>query len=181
MAGLAYTRSNLVPGEQIFHVGKFNWTYTASAFINVISFGALAGGVMVGRDYLPADNEYLDMIIPYLPLVAAVIASLGILKFLWALLIRSTTEMVITTGRLIFKQGIVARNVTEMNLENIEGAEVNQSVFGRIFGYGTVMIRGTGEGDVFLPSDLDDPAVFRMKIREARTVMMEQQRNPGAA
>lgn len=178
MAGLAYSRSNLVPGEQIFHVGQFNWTYTFTAFINVIIFGALGAGVFYGAEYLPP-NEVLDRILPYIPLIAALVASFGILRFLWALLIRSTTEMVITTGRLIFKQGIVARNVTEMNLENIEGAEVRQSVFGRIFGYGTVMIRGTGEGDVFLPSDLDDPAVFRMKIREARTVMMERQSNPG--
>ncbi|MBQ6278224.1 MAG: PH domain-containing protein, partial [Muribaculaceae bacterium] len=51
---------------------------------------------------------------------------------------------VVTTNRLIFKRGIINRNSHELLLKKCEGVQVDQSIPGRIFDYGTVVVT-TGE------------------------------------
>ncbi|MEO5510353.1 MAG: PH domain-containing protein [Longimicrobiales bacterium] len=74
-----------------------------------------------------------------LVLVAAA-AVLGIIAYIKG----SSTEFVITTRRLIAKRGIVSRKTIETLLEKVEAVSVEQTLFGRIFNYGTVTVQGTG-------------------------------------
>jgi uncharacterized membrane protein YdbT with pleckstrin-like domain len=55
-----------------------------------------------------------------------------------------TTEIVKTDRRMIFKRGFVARDTIEIPLSQIESVNVNQSILGRIFGFGDLLIIGTG-------------------------------------
>jgi uncharacterized membrane protein YdbT with pleckstrin-like domain len=48
-------------------------------------------------------------------------------------------------------------------MDKIESVDVDQSVLGRLFGYGTVTIRGTGEAVKPL-RDVADPIGFRNAI-----------------
>jgi uncharacterized membrane protein YdbT with pleckstrin-like domain len=57
---------------------------------------------------------------------------------------RWLSEFVITNRRVIIKRGLVARSTFEMNLSKIESVNVDQSVMGRIFNYGSITIIGTG-------------------------------------
>jgi len=70
-----------------------------------------------------------------------------------------TTEFAVTDRRIIAKTGLVSRRTVEMFLDKVESLNVEQSVPGRIFGYGTVTIRGTGAtsetfGNISAPLDL---------------------------
>lgn len=56
----------------------------------------------------------------------------------------STSEFAITNKRIIIKVGLISRRTIEMNLQKIESVNVNQGIFGRMFGYGTVTVIGTG-------------------------------------
>jgi len=47
---------------------------------------------------------------------------------------------------VIHKRGLVSRHTEEMNISKVETVDVDQGVGGRIFGYGTLIIRGTGGG-----------------------------------
>ena len=49
-----------------------------------------------------------------------------------------------TDRRVIIKRGFIRRATMEMNLQKIESVDVDQSLIGRIFDYGTVTIRGVG-------------------------------------
>ena len=60
------------------------------------------------------------------------------------------TEMGITTKRVIYKTGIIGRKTNEIQMSKIETVEMNQSILGRIFGYGNVKITGTGVSDIHL-------------------------------
>ena len=60
------------------------------------------------------------------------------------------TEYGLTTKRVILKIGIISRNTDEMRLSKIETVEVRQGIFGRIFGFGTVLVTGTGNSSVVL-------------------------------
>jgi uncharacterized membrane protein YdbT with pleckstrin-like domain len=57
---------------------------------------------------------------------------------------RVATVIAVTNHRLICKNGLISRHTVEMNLDKIESVDVDQTVLGRIFGFGTVTIRGVG-------------------------------------
>lgn len=77
-----------------------------------------------------------------------------------------TTEVGVTNYRLIYKTGIIARNVGEMNLNRVESIHVSQSILGRLLNYGMVEVRGMGIGDIQLPL-LSDPLALRRSIELA--------------
>ena len=56
------------------------------------------------------------------------------------------TEIAVTNRRVIYKRGLIRLQSNEMNMDKVESVQVNQSVLGRMFDFGTVKILGTGEG-----------------------------------
>jgi uncharacterized membrane protein YdbT with pleckstrin-like domain len=52
----------------------------------------------------------------------------------------------VTDRRVIYKTGLIQRHTIEINIDKIESADVDQSILGRMFGFGSITIRGTGEG-----------------------------------
>ncbi len=90
----------------------------------------------------------------------------GILTlFIAPLIAYYTSEFVITNKRLMIKTGFISRNTFEMNHSKIESINVVQSILGRILGYGTIIIMGTGSTrEPF--ADIRDPMTFRKKFLE---------------
>ena len=78
---------------------------------------------------------------------------------------RWTDEFVITNKRVIIKTGLIKRDTLEMNLSKIESVHIDQSILGRILGYGTVRIVGTG-GTLSSFSNIRKPIEFRKKFQE---------------
>ena len=76
-----------------------------------------------------------------------------------------TSEFVITNKRIIMKTGLISRKTFEMNLQKIESVNVDQSFWGRLLGFGTVSIVGTG-GSRESFSDISKPLLFRRKFQE---------------
>jgi uncharacterized membrane protein YdbT with pleckstrin-like domain len=64
--------------------------------------------------------------------------------FILPLIERATSEFAVTNRRVIIKVGLISRRTVELKLEKIESIGVNQSILGRIFGYGTIVVNGTG-------------------------------------
>ena len=56
-----------------------------------------------------------------------------------------TTNFVITSQRLIFRQGIVAKRGIEIPLERVNNVNFNQGVFERMLGAGDLLIESGGE------------------------------------
>jgi uncharacterized membrane protein YdbT with pleckstrin-like domain len=76
---------------------------------------------------------------------------------------RVTTELAVTDRRVIYKTGVFQRHSMEMNVSKVETVGVNQSILGRILGYGTVVVRGTGGSFEPIPY-IGDPLNFRSHI-----------------
>ena len=74
------------------------------------------------------------------------------------------TEYAITNKRVISKKGLIVRNVAEMNLGSIEGVNLKQGIFGRIFNFGAINISGRGTSNVNF-SEIDKPVEIRKKIK----------------
>ena len=75
---------------------------------------------------------------------AAVVAAVAIIFFLRSWFLQWTTETVVTDKRIIHKLGFIARHTQEMNITKVETVDVFQGFWGRILGYGTVRVVGTG-------------------------------------
>ncbi|HCP04564.1 MAG: hypothetical protein CMK85_10035 [Pseudomonadales bacterium] len=72
-------------------------------------------------------------------------------------------EQGVTNKRVILKTGIISRHTEEMKLSSIETVEIEQSIWGRMFGYGTVKLTGRGISDVKF-RNIDDPMYVKREI-----------------
>ncbi len=175
---MLYIQESLSADEELIHVGHFHWMYTLGAILGIVwgIIGCIAviwGGIYFQLHY--GDGFYarnwLGMVRevhPGIRLAGFLVFIMGLLSFAQRMIIKATTEIAITNSRLIYKRGLVARYVGEMSIDRIEGVNVLQGILGRILGYGRVMVRGMGVGEVVLPP-LQDPIAFRKAIETART------------
>ena len=72
-------------------------------------------------------------------------------------------EQGVTNKRVIFKTGIISRKSEEMKLASIETVEIDQSIIGRMLGYGSVKVTGRGTSDVLFRL-VDDPMAVKRAI-----------------
>jgi len=77
-----------------------------------------------------------------------------------------TTEYGITSTRVISKEGLIRRDIEEINLSSIESINVNQTIIGRILNYGTIVISGRGTSKVIL-KDIDRVIETRKLIKNS--------------
>src|ERR1700722_3115634 len=95
------------------------------------------------------------------------IVLIGIVIFISMMLRRWTTEIGGTSHRFVEKKGLISMHTNEIALPNIAGVKVNQGGRGRILGYGTVRIEGTGVDAVTTPN-IADPVAFVRAIQTAK-------------
>ena len=91
---------------------------------------------------------------------------LGLIFLVWAFVIYKTTEIAITSKRVIAKFGFISRRTIEINLPKIESIQVDQNVLGRMLNYGTIVISGAGTPNLSVPG-IADPLRFRKHFMEA--------------
>ena len=60
------------------------------------------------------------------------------------------TEYGLTNKRIVVKTGIIGRSTEELKLSKVETVELRQSILGRIFGFGDVVLSGTGASNLVL-------------------------------
>ena len=76
--------------------------------------------------------------------VLLLVVGVGLVLLAWAWIRHATTEFAVTDKRIIAKTGLISRSTVELFLDKVEALHVDQSVPGRLLGYGTITIRGTG-------------------------------------
>jgi hypothetical protein len=68
-----------------------------------------------------------------------------ILPLGWAWLVRETTQFSVDHRQIIWRRGVIARAITQVEIGEIVGVNVYESIMGRLFGYGTVDVETRGE------------------------------------
>jgi uncharacterized membrane protein YdbT with pleckstrin-like domain len=102
-----------------------------------------------------AHFSWLYSAVAWLALIVLGIVGIGIIIFISMMVRKWTTEIGVTSHRFVEKKGLFSLRSNEIALPNIEGVKVNQSLLGRVFGYGTVRIEGTGVDAVTTPNIAD--------------------------
>jgi len=150
---MSYVAKVLQPGETVLGTARLHM------FIYLPSIGALVIAVVffIATYFVREDFQFLTVAGTGLSALIAAYAALG--EFIH----RSTTELAVTDHRVIYKTGIFSRHTIEMNRAKIESVDVEQSIAGRLFGFGTIILRGTG--GTFEPiANIADPLTFRSHI-----------------
>lgn len=106
---------------------------------------------------------------PLLVLGAALLLVFGIGLIFWliAYIRYKTTELAITSKRVVAKFGFISRNTVEINISKVESIQVHQDILGRIFNYGSLVIAGAGTPQAPIPG-VSKPMEFRRAFMEAQ-------------
>ena len=150
---MSYVNRVLESGESVVYATILHWR----AYLPAIAL--LAVGVACAVTALESGQEYQFGLL----IAAATFAALAFASWLPAAIRRASTELVVTDRRVILKRGIFSRQTMEMNRAKVESVDVDQTVMGRIMGYGTVIVRGTG-GGLEPIRNIAHPLTFRSHI-----------------
>lgn len=162
----SYVEKTLGNGEEVVYEAQFNWTYSFWSWVwFLISISPIAVLCYIQINY---GVSFATMNIAWI--FTAIAAAIGILYLLGHMITLWTTEIAVTTFRFVYKTGLISRDTKEVSLNKIEEITLNQSVWGRIFNYGGLTMRGTGVGVIQLPN-IDDPIQVRRIIENAKSAL----------
>jgi uncharacterized membrane protein YdbT with pleckstrin-like domain len=161
---MSYIDKSLGDGEAVIARAHFHWLYVSFAWLCLLIPAALLLAAL-GKSH--ADGFSLSDPTTAGAGVAAILLVLGLLVFLKMMFRKWSTEIGVTSHRFVEKYGLLSMRTNEIALPNIEGVRVNQSILGRIFGYGTVRVEGTGVDAVTTPT-IADPVGFVRAIQTAK-------------
>jgi uncharacterized membrane protein YdbT with pleckstrin-like domain len=91
----------------------------------------------------------------------------GLIFLIIAYVRYKTTELAITTKRVIVKFGFIRRRTIEININKVESIQVDQEILGRMFNFGTLIISGAGNPQAPV-AGISSPMDFRRAFIEAQ-------------
>lgn len=157
---MSYIKSQLLPGEQIRYRGHLHRIiFLPAGAFSVLSVLALVIAMQSGDWPL-----FWGLAIP------------ALVAYVWAQIIYTTSEFAITNKRVVIKVGWLRRRTVETMLSKVEGINVDQSVLGRLLGYGSIVITGTG-GTAEPFRNIGTPFEFRRQV-QAQVSAAEDERSP---
>jgi len=130
---MSYIKHVLQPGEKIIMIGRLSWVLYYRAILYLI-----LGVVLVVLEHLYWDKDEI------IYATAALFAVLVVVSAVHAWFVRFITEIAVTDKRVIYKRGFITRHTIEINMDKVASVDVDQSILGRLFDYGTVTVQGTG-------------------------------------
>lgn len=149
---MSYIESSLLDGEKVVYRATLHWVVLlAPVLFVVISLFVMALWVYLGLFFL-------------------------ILSLIWALsrfLGRRFTEFAITDRRILIKTGILNRRSLEVILSKVESIAVEQSIWGRMLNFGTIVVKGTG-GTRQPFSTIATPFEFRKAVQDQVATIEKQ-------
>lgn len=157
---MSYIKSQLLPGEQIRYRGHLH----RSIFVPAAVFAILAVLAMVIAMQSGDWPLFYGLAVP------------GFVAYVWAQILYTTSEFAITNKRVVIKVGWLRRRTVETMLSKVEGINVDQSLLGRLLGYGSIVITGTG-GTAEPFRNIGNPFEFRRQV-QAQVSAAEDERGP---
>jgi Bacterial PH domain len=159
---MSYVEKNLIPGETIVYETRLHWIVMLGHLI-VGCFLDLGGALLLYYAGTHREMELRDLHLMEgggiaLLVFGAVVIFAGMFR-------RNATEMGVTNRRVVIKTGLASRRTIEMLLNKIESIEVSEPPFGRMLGYGTIVVIGTG-GTPEPFEKIAHPLDFRSQVQQ---------------
>lgn len=160
---MSYIDKTLVPGERVIYTTRLHWIVMLGHIFIAIVF-AVGGSFLL---YYANDKKAKLQ-----PADLHVLMGAGIVLIVTALLVllagsvrRNATEMAVTNRRVVIKKGLASRTTIEMLLNKVETIEVSEPTMGRMLGYGSITMVGTG-GTSEPFHKMNHPLEFRSHVQQ---------------
>lgn len=177
---MGYIEKNLISGEQILCKTRLHLVAVLGPLLAGLVMGIVAlfcfyqsatRNQSVNSDSAGSDSHLWAI-------TGIVLVALGAMTVGAALLRRNATEMAVTNKRILIKSGFFSRRTIELLLSRVESIVIMEPFLGRMFGYGTVVIRGTGGTPEPFPM-IAHPTEFRRVVQEQIEAGQNQARTSG--
>jgi uncharacterized membrane protein YdbT with pleckstrin-like domain len=169
MPKMSYVERSLVPGETLLYQTRHHWTVLVRPMFLGLLFGVLAVGLLaesiaakngkgMAAGASPIGIEAMIVLGVFLVVAAVAALAYGIAR-------RNATEMAVTNKRVLIKTGMANRRTLDLMLSRVESIAVEETFWGRLLGFGSVVVRGTGgtpESFVLIAR----PQEFRRNVQE---------------
>lgn len=157
-----------------------HWWYFAEAVASLV--GAIIFGIVVASMRSGNDGALWDGL-GYISIALLIgTAVWSIIRYLkW-----STTSFVITSDRIIFRNGIIAKSGIEIPLERVNNVNFKQSIFERVIGAGDLLIESGGETgqsrftDIRKPENVKNLIHTQMEVNQQRSFTFHPPAGSGA-
>ncbi len=146
---MTFPKKNLNPGETVVLDMHPHWWYFAEPAF------ALLGSITLGILVVSIDNDSsTKTALSYLAIVALVVSALWLVSryVKWV-----TTNFVLTSNRVIFRSGIIAKRGVEIPINRVNNVNFNQTIFERLVGAGDLLIESGGEEGQSRYTDIRHP------------------------
>ncbi|MDP8567381.1 PH domain-containing protein [Methylophilus aquaticus] len=130
---MSFIDNNLLASETVIYRARLHWIIFINAALYLLLSVALSVFILLQSEATQG--------LWYISLLSLALA-LG--SAISSLIRYKTSEFAITNKRVLIKVGFIRRHSLEVLLHKVEGIGVNQSIPGRIFGFGTIIVSGTG-------------------------------------
>jgi uncharacterized membrane protein YdbT with pleckstrin-like domain len=145
---MGFVDQNLLPGETVAYRAKLHWVM----FLPPTVFILLGLLTLLGT-------------FKFAPELAMILMGIGTFGLLRRWIVFRTSEFAVTTRRVLIKVGFIQRHTVELLLSKVEGIGVDQDMAGRLWGYGTIIVTGTGGTHESFAS-IAEPLEFRRQVQE---------------
>jgi uncharacterized membrane protein YdbT with pleckstrin-like domain len=160
---MSYVESNLVPGETVIYETRLHWIVMLWHIVLGCLLLGLPGVLLL---YYAVSQTGIDSKTLHIMEGGGVaLLVCGAIVILMGMIRRNATEMAVTNRRVVIKTGLASRKTIEMLLGKVESIEVNETAVGRILGYGTIVMIGTG-GTPEPFHNVAHPLEFRSQVQQ---------------
>ena len=153
---MSKTRDTLSSKEKIVYETHLHWVL----FLEALSY------ILIGLGVSVIAYEYGGIYQKFVHYCSLPFWLYGAIKFLMEWVQHRSSDFIITNNRVIIKVGVINRSSVSMPLSKIESIEIDQTLAGQLFGYGSIHITGTGTATSKF-NFLANPGKFRQKIQQA--------------
>ncbi len=165
----SYVTQTMAEGEVVVYTARLSLWRFWKVFLYAIA-------LMVGATYM-LSASWTDAQWQQRALVLYVVA---LVLLVWPLILRRSTELVITDRRAVVKTGIISTSALEIRFSKIETIKVDQSILGRLLNFGSITMTGTGS--TFDPvAYIGKPLQFKNQLSRAMDAQGIDRRAPDDA
>src|SRR5579863_4566425 len=169
---MSYVEKHLIEGEKIIYETRLHWVMLIVPILLGVLFGSAGVAMFVLSQRTTGDKSVESQSMMIVGAAFLVIALVFIVR---GSLVRNATEMTVTNKRVFVKVGLAARRTVELLLSRVESIGVQESVMGRMLGYGTVIVHGTG-GTPEIFNRIAHPLEFRTQVQQQIEKSQEKSR-----